>query len=765
MRKIKSKIKLTILLSLALSLIFLSSCKRKAIEEPSPFGPSSFSILLNVSASPNLLIAGETRAATTITASLKKYDGIPLSNKTIYFEIRDALGNRADVGYFEGNETVKSKVTDGNGTATVLYYGPLSQELTDNTALYIYAHVAWEGTESLSELCPLYIIQDVTLVVFGLSASPNVIFAGETRGSSTITATLKTTTDIPLTDQTVYFEITDEDGNKANIGYFDNNQLVATKVTDQNGTATTTFYGPLAEELTENTTAYITAHVAWEGCDSYPTDQCAINIVRDVTGATLELSGQPNVLFASDSRESSAITATLKTAGGSPIANQTIHFEITDEDGNQTSIGYFEDNQLVISKVTDENGMATTTYYGPLSEELTENTTVYISGSVAREGDEFLSASAAIQIIRDVTGTTLVLTAQPNVLFAGDSHESSTITATLKTVGGAPIANQTIYFEITDEDGDKANIGYFENNQLVVTKVTDDYGMATTTYYGPLEEDVTENTTVYIAGSLAAEGDQVISDTAAIYIIKDVTDATLELTAQPNVLFASDSRQTSLITATLKTVAGAPLADQTLIFEITDEDGDKLDVGYFKGHQSVVTKVTDENGIATVRYHGPLAEELTENTTVYIAATATIEGEDYTSATAPIYIIMDVTDLSLELSAHPNVLVAGTSRAASTIIAIFKTAAGAPLVGFNVIFEIHDENGSPLSVGYFEGSLSVITKETNENGIASTTYYGPLASEITGNTTVYISATVEYEGDTSITDTAAISIIRDTSTE
>ncbi len=757
----KSKIKMTIILSLALSFFFFSSCKREAIEEPSPFGPSSFSIILNVSANPNVLFAGGSRGMTTITASLKKYDGTPLSNKTIYFEIRNFWGWRADVGYFEGNATVKSKTTDGNGMVTVQYWGPLSEELTSNTTLYIYAHVAWEGKESISELCPLYVVYDVTKIIFELSASPNVIVAGETRASSTISATLKTTTDIPLANQTVYFEITDADGKKANIGYFEANQLVVTKVTDENGTATAVYYGPLAKELTENTTVYITVHVAWECCEPFPAEQCPIEIVRDVTEATLELSAQPNVLFAGDSHQASTITATLKTVGGAPLANKTIHFEITDEDGNKINTGYFENNQLVVTKVTDENGMATTTYYSPLADELTENINVYIAGSVAMEGDEFLSESAMIQIITDVTGSTLELSAQPNVLFAGDSRESSTITATLKTVGGAPIANQTIFFEITDVDGNSVNIGYFKNNQLVVTKVTDENGMATAKYFGPLEKELTENTNVYIAGSVTGEGDQLISDTVAIYIIKDITDATLELTAQPNVLFAGDTRQTSFITATLKTAGGAPIANKTIIFEITDENGDKLDVGYFKGNQSVVTTVTDKNGLATVRYHGPLAQELTENINVYIAATATIEGEDYASASVSIYVIMDVTDLSLEVSAHPNVLIAGTSRATSTIIAILKTAAGAPLAGFNIIFEIHDAAGNPVSIGYFEGSLSVVTKETDQNGIASTTYYGPLSSEVTGNTTVYISVTLQYEDDTFVTATAPISIIQD----
>jgi len=297
----KSKIKFMIVFSLALSFILYPSCKRKALEEPSPLGPSSLSILLNVSAGPNVLFAGVTRKKTTITASLKKYNGIPLTNRTIYFEVRDTDGNRVNVGYFEGSELVKSKTTNENGVVTTSYYSPLAQELTDNAEIYIHATAAWEGKESISDMCPIYIIQDATEVTLELAAQPNVLFAGETHEASTITATLQTAGGAPLANQTVHFEITDENGDKVNIGYFEGNQLVITKVTDQNGMATATYYGPLAEDLTENTTVYISGNVAWEGCEEYPSDNCAIKIIRDVTELTLNLSANPNVLFAGES--------------------------------------------------------------------------------------------------------------------------------------------------------------------------------------------------------------------------------------------------------------------------------------------------------------------------------------------------------------------------------------------------------------------------------------------------------------------------------
>jgi hypothetical protein len=105
------------------------------------------------------------------------------------------------------------------------------------------------------------------------------------------------------------------------------------------------------------------------------------------------------------------------------------------------------------------------------------------------------------------------------VIVAGTTRATSTITATLKTAGGATLANQTIHFEIYDVNGDKVNIGYFEGNESVSTKITDESGVATVTYYGPLAADLTENTTIYIRATFVSTGEELLYNSAFIYII------------------------------------------------------------------------------------------------------------------------------------------------------------------------------------------------------------------------------------------------------
>ena len=148
----KSKINLISILVLAFLLITGISCKRSQVEEPSPLGPSTFAVVLNVSAKPNVLFAGSgIREITTITATLNKYDGIPLSNESVQFDIRDALGNRIYLGYFEGGESVKIKTTDQNGRVSIDYYGPTAEEMYDQFAesskIYIYAVMRGENNE------------------------------------------------------------------------------------------------------------------------------------------------------------------------------------------------------------------------------------------------------------------------------------------------------------------------------------------------------------------------------------------------------------------------------------------------------------------------------------------------------------------------------------------------------------------------------------------------------------------------------------------
>jgi hypothetical protein len=232
-----------IIVPLILGLLFSASCKRNAIQEPSPFGPSTFSILLQLSATPNVIFAGSTRETTTITATLMRYDGVALANKTIHFDIRDVTGNKVNIGFFTGNESVKTTVTDQNGVTSVHYYGPFSQELTADSMVYITATVAWEGKEFIRELTPIYIIRNAVDLTFSLVADPNVLWATQNRPEAQLKAYFKTVDGIPLAGRKVYFIVL------SGPGLFADGSRKTFALTDANGFATVTFLGPTKFEI------------------------------------------------------------------------------------------------------------------------------------------------------------------------------------------------------------------------------------------------------------------------------------------------------------------------------------------------------------------------------------------------------------------------------------------------------------------------------------------------------------------------------------
>lgn len=228
---------------LCMFLIVFSSCKRNGVQEASPFGPSTFSILLQLAAAPNVIFAGDSRESTTVTATLKRYDGFPIANKVVHFDIRDTEGNKATIGFFEGNESVITGTTDQNGMISVSYFGPFSQELTVDTMIYIEAVVAWEGNEFISDLAPIYLIREAVDLTFTLIADPNVLLATENRPQSQLKAYFKTVDGIPLSGRRVYFKIL------AGLGTFANNARKTFALTDANGYAVVTFFGPTKYEF------------------------------------------------------------------------------------------------------------------------------------------------------------------------------------------------------------------------------------------------------------------------------------------------------------------------------------------------------------------------------------------------------------------------------------------------------------------------------------------------------------------------------------
>jgi hypothetical protein len=150
-----------IMVSLALLVFTLESCKTDTVEQPSPLGPSSIAIILDLNANPNVIVAGKLdRQTVEITATLKKYDGNPISDRAILFEVVNIDGRRLNLGYLDGELSMQTVATDAGGTALTHYYGPLKKEIRSNTDLYIRATVVWEGEQFIQDTTQLYIIRD-----------------------------------------------------------------------------------------------------------------------------------------------------------------------------------------------------------------------------------------------------------------------------------------------------------------------------------------------------------------------------------------------------------------------------------------------------------------------------------------------------------------------------------------------------------------------------------------------------------------------------
>jgi hypothetical protein len=268
------------ILALAALMIFTSSCNRNAVEEPSPFGPSTLAVVLKMSASPNVLFAGASREVTTITTTLKKYDGMAIAGRTVHLDIRDALGTKVTVGFFEGNLSTSTQVTDQNGMITTNYYGPFAQELLADFTVYITAIVAWEGEEFISEFAPVYLVRDTATMSFTVVADPNVLLATETRPQSQIKAYFNTADGIPVAGRKVFFSIYSFDNYFMSGGVFEGNKTLIYALTDDKGFASVTYYGPTKYEIGGD--GWVTLKVQPEtSTGNYIHEEIDIRILKD----------------------------------------------------------------------------------------------------------------------------------------------------------------------------------------------------------------------------------------------------------------------------------------------------------------------------------------------------------------------------------------------------------------------------------------------------------------------------------------------------
>ena len=246
---------------LVMSLVSFYSCRNK-VDEPSPTGPSTFSILMIASASPNVLVARSTGARDTsnITVTLTTYQGTPLANETIIFDVYDmTYGNVLEnYGYFVGNQSVVAKTTDSHGRVSVTYYGPVLEEIVyyweeaepqtverplpyPPEAVHIRASLSWQGKELINEFAPIQVVSELHKEI-RLQAAPNVLWI--TGGSnksrqSTLTATVADLKGAPVRGEKIWLTIQSGPGE-----FKQNGKRRISGKTDLNGKVVVTYLAP-----------------------------------------------------------------------------------------------------------------------------------------------------------------------------------------------------------------------------------------------------------------------------------------------------------------------------------------------------------------------------------------------------------------------------------------------------------------------------------------------------------------------------------------
>ncbi len=221
----------------------------------------------------------------------------------------------------------------------------------------------------------------------------------------------------------------------------------------------------------------------------------------------------------------------------------------------------------------------------------------------------------------------------------------------------------------------------------------------------------------------------------------------LKLSVSPNVIAAGiNTRQTVGITANLSKFDGSPVPGTTVHFDLRDELGFKVYLGFLDGSQTVVSKVTDGSGNVSVTYHGPFVSELNLTAAkIYISAYVGWEGKEIVTELCPIWIIGDVfeTELAFELQAFPNVLWCSSVSPTSTIRGVFTYLNGVPIVGRKVFFKI--VSGPRGAEGQFADGYTKTFAVTDEDGVAEVIYYGPTRDQLSADSFVTIQGQPETD--------------------
>ena len=116
--------------------------------------------------------------------------------------------------------------------------------------------------------------------------------------------------------------------------------------------------------------------------------------------------------------------------------------------------------------------------------------------------------------------TVLKITANPNVMDAGENRRSSMIVVSLKKFDGTPLAGRAVFLEVNDATDRRAHIGYFTGDDIVATRVTDGGGNAYIKYYAPVKDELRASCIVHIWASLPGNERTFLQEYTEIFNIR-----------------------------------------------------------------------------------------------------------------------------------------------------------------------------------------------------------------------------------------------------
>lgn len=140
-----------ILAGLILLAFAAPACKLTETDGTLPGGPSTYVLTFTLTATPNVLMAGEARP-TSVIQSVVTENGLPAAARTVYFTITGGVGEFADL------TTRTAVVTDSLGVARIVFVGPTKYEIDADTVTTVMSQLETSSPQVVAKAVELTIL-------------------------------------------------------------------------------------------------------------------------------------------------------------------------------------------------------------------------------------------------------------------------------------------------------------------------------------------------------------------------------------------------------------------------------------------------------------------------------------------------------------------------------------------------------------------------------------------------------------------------------